>query len=292
MSSTRISSEVSYSNSATKRWSKVSSERLALGARRYLQSCWASFQHLAIFPWMEPKKTNAFARGTLALRDELNYSDTLIPSVDVWKLFPGIDTTEVSMGRLLPDEGSSVTFREMVVLCSILRLERAHTVFEIGTSLGVTSFNLALNLPEDGVLFTLDLPTVEAGQASIATAHEVSISDRKMIFTARESRRFLGSAVESKVNQLYGDSATFDYTPYEGQCDVVFVDGAHSSAYVVSDTEAAFRLVRPGGLVLWHDYNDGYFWPDVHKQLLQIARRHPIQRIRGTMFAVTRRPLL
>ena len=245
-----------------------------------------------VFPWLHPGKTNAFARGTLALQDELNYSDARIPQIDAWTLIPGIDATEVSIGRLLPDEGSTVSFREIIVLCSIIRLEQARTVFEIGTSMGVTAFNLALNLPEDGVLYTLDLPVVEPGNASIETAHEVSISDRKMIFSARHSRRFLGSAVERKVNQLYGDSATFDYRPYKGRCDIVFVDGAHSLAYVSRDTETAFQLVRPGGLVLWHDYNDGYFWPDVHRHLLKVARQHRIQRIRGTMLAVTRRPLL
>lgn len=274
-----------------KRWSKSSRERIALGTRRYFRSCWASFRHLVIFPWLYPGKANNFAKGTLALQDELNYSERLIPAIDVWDLFPGIEATQVSIGRLLPDEGSSVSFRELVVLCSIARLERARTVFEIGTSLGVTAFNLALNLPEDRVLFTLDLAVVEAGQASIETAHEVSISDRKMIFAARQSRRFLGSAIEVKVKQLYGDSATFDYGPYKGQCDIVFVDGAHSLAYVAGDRDAAFQLVRPGGLVLWHDYNDGYFWPDVHRHLLQVARQHRIHRIRGTMLAVTRRSL-
>lgn len=273
------------------RWTKSSWERIALGTRRYFKSCWACFRHLLIFPFRYPGKANNFARGTLALQDGLNYSESLVPAVDVWNLFPGIDATNVSIGRLFPDEGSSVSFREMVVLCSILRLERARRVFEIGTSLGVTAFNLALNLPEDGILFTLDLPVAEAGQASIETAHEASISDRYMIFSERQSRRFLGSTVEVKVKQLWGDSATFDYRPYKGQCDIVFVDGAHTLPYVAGDTEVAFQLVRPGGLVLWHDYNDGHFWPDVHRHLLQVARQHRICRIRGTMLAVTRKSL-
>lgn len=271
-----------------KRYSKRSWERVALGARRYCNACWASFRHFVILPWFSPGKTNTFARGTLALQDELNYNESLIPAVDAWKLFPGIEAAEVSIGRLLPDEGSSASFREIVVLCSILRLEKPRIVFEIGTSQGVMAFNLALNLPEDGVLFTLDLPVVEAGQTSIEMAHEVSNSDRKMIFASRQVRRFLGTAVEGKIHQLYGDSAKFDYAPYKGKCDIVFVDGSHALAYVANDTEAAFQLVRPGGLVMWHDYNDGYFWPDVHRHLLQVARRHQIHRIAGTMIAVTR----
>jgi predicted O-methyltransferase YrrM len=246
---------------------------------------------MVIFPLRYPGKTNSFARGTLALQDELNYNDRRIPLIDAWTLFPGIETTDVSIGRLLPDEGSSISFREMIVLCSIVRVEHAHTIFEIGTSMGVTAFNLALNLPEGGTLFTVDLPFVQPGAASVETTHEVSISDRKMIFSDRRARRFVGSPIESRVSPLYGDSATFDFTRYKGQCDIVFVDGAHSLAYVAQDTETAFELARPGGLVLWHDYNDGHFWPDVQRHLVKVAQQHRIHRIRGTMIAVARTAL-
>ena len=59
-------------------------------------------------------------------------------------------------------------------------------------------------------------------------------------------------AAEVKVRQLYGDSATFDYGPYKGECDIVFVEGAHSLAYAACDTEGAFQLVRPGGVARLH----------------------------------------
>jgi predicted O-methyltransferase YrrM len=203
-------------------------------------------------------------------------------------VFPGIEEVEIRIGRTLPDEGSSISFREMVILCSITRCENARVVFEIGTSFGVTTFNVALNLPDDGILHTLDLPLVSDEQDSLRTAYDVSISDRKMIFANRQKRRFLDSSIESKVRPLFSDSAAFDYSPYQKSCDIVFVDGAHSLAYVESDTKAAFALARPGGLVVWHDYNNGFFWPDVHDYLTRIAQQYGITRIRGTMFAVAR----
>ncbi len=276
-------------SSMVKWWNQGGSERIALGVTRYTRACLASLKYLLAFPWFRPGLTNRFARGTLALQDELSYRNSAIPAKELWDLFPGIEDCEVRLGRLFPDEGSSVSYREMVVLCSMIRYERVRTAFEIGTSLGVTTFNIALNLPDGGVAHTLDLPPVKPKEASIRTAFEVSISDRKMIFGNREPRRFLSSAIEAKVNQLHGDSATFDYSPYEGSCDLVFVDGAHSMEYVESDTKAAFRLVRPGGIVVWHDYNNGFFWPDVHRYLNRFARDRAVHRIRGTMFAVARR---
>jgi hypothetical protein len=231
---------------------------------------------------------NRFAKGTLALQDELGYRSSAIPAKQVWQLFPGIEQAEIRIGRTFPDDGSSISFREMVVICSIVWLEKARVVFEIGTSHGVTAFNIALNLPEDGVIHTLDLRSVAGNSECVETVYDVTISDRKMIFDDRQSRRFLSSPVEAKVDQLYGDSALFDYGPYKKQCDIVFVDGSHSPGYVESDTKAAFELVRPGGLVLWHDYNDGFFWPAVHHCLNRLARNCVIHRIRGTMLAVAR----
>ena len=37
-------------------------------------------------------------------------------------------------------------------------------------------------------------------------------------------------------------------------CDVVFIDGDHSSAVVARDTALALVAVREGGLIIWHDY--------------------------------------
>jgi predicted O-methyltransferase YrrM len=40
------------------------------------------------------------------------------------------------------------------------------------------------------------------------------------------------------------------------KADAVFIDGDHSRAAVLHDTELARRLVQPGGLIIWHDYHD------------------------------------
>ena len=271
-----------------KRWSKLSSERISLGLRRYLGAVGACIRFLLLYPWFRPGETNRFSFGVQGLQDELAYRNAAIPARHLWEIFPGINQVEVTIGEVFPDEGSSISLREMAVLCALVRHERAVRVFEIGTSLGVTAYNIARNLPEGGLLHTLDLPPARPGVDTVETKYEVTVSDRKMIFAQREHRRFISTSVENKIQQLYGDSATFDYSPYHASCNIVFVDGAHAYPYVESDTLAAFQIVKPGGLVLWHDYNDGFFWPDVHRYLNEFAKRHAVQRIRSTMFAVAR----
>jgi predicted O-methyltransferase YrrM len=39
-------------------------------------------------------------------------------------------------------------------------------------------------------------------------------------------------------------------------CDVAFIDGDHGRAAVLHDTMLARALVRPGGIIIWHDYHD------------------------------------
>ena len=100
---------------------------------------------------------------------------------------------------------------------------------------------------------------------------------------------YTDTAVASKVTQLFGDSKAFDESPWVGQCDLVFVDGSHALSYVLSDSRKALRLVRPGGLVLWHDYK-GRRIPGVYKGLNQLARELPLVHIASTSIVAYRKP--
>ena len=98
--------------------------------------------------------------------------------------------------------------------------------------------------------------------------------DRNFIDKEVWGLRFAGTAYEKQITQLYGDSAAFDFSPYEGKMDVVFVDGAHSAAYVKSDTEVALRLLKPeGGLILWHDYSS-YDWRELTVAMNELYEEH------------------
>ena len=80
---------------------------------------------------------------------------------------------------------------------------------------------------------------------------------------------------------MYGDSATFDWSPHAGRAGIVFVDGSHAYDYARKDSETALRLVRPGGVVLWHDYG---VWSGVTQALeeLEAARGLGLVNIAGT----------
>jgi len=141
--------------------------------------------------------------------------------------------------------------KDAVNLAMLAKALSPRVVFEIGTFHGYTATLFALNSPEDTLIYTLDLPPDGGAQPSLATtfvddAHIASRSLSGYLYSAHPQGR--------KVHQLFGDSATFDYSPYRGTVDIFFIDGAHDYEYVRSDTLAALSCMRPGGVVLWHDY--------------------------------------
>jgi len=68
-------------------------------------------------------------------------------------------------------------------------------------------------------------------------------------------RKYLDSGWGKRVCQIYTDSREWDTRAYpDGFFDTAFIDGGHTAPVVESDTNHALRLVRAGGLVIWHDF--------------------------------------
>ena len=55
--------------------------------------------------------------------------------------------------------------------------------------------------------------------------------------------------------------------------DFVFVDGSHAYEYVLKDSESALKMIKPGGVILFHDYNTS--WPGVTKALNELFTSNP-----------------
>jgi hypothetical protein len=68
-------------------------------------------------------------------------------------------------------------------------------------------------------------------------------------------RKYLDAGWGRRVCQIYCDSREWDTRNYpRGFFDTAFIDGGHSFELVASDTKRALELVRPGGLIIWHDF--------------------------------------
>jgi predicted O-methyltransferase YrrM len=207
-----------------------------------------------------------------------------------------VELPVVSTSSLVPSSGlldireidavdGNVSERELVTICRLVQGFKPRRLFEIGTFDGRTTLNLAANSPGDSRVYTLDLPR-DAIDSAIAPihAHEVRYADK-----SESGSRYANSDVALKIQQLFGDSGTFDFSEYYGGIDFVFVDGSHTYEYVINDSLHAIQMLRNGGVIVWHDYSR---WDGVTRALNELRRLKPefsqLQQLEGTTLAVLR----
>ena len=166
-----------------------------------------------------------------------------------------------------------------LVLAALSVLLEAESIFEIGTFAGEATWVLAHNQPKARV-YTLDLPGPEA----VAVAG-LELTDPEYFAHWDRGGYFKGTPEAERITQLLGDSASFDFSPYSGKMDLVYIDASHSYSYVRSDTEAAFGMLSELGMIVWDDYT---YYPGIYAYLNEIAPTldHPIFHILGTRLAV------
>lgn len=147
--------------------------------------------------------------------------------------------------------GTSTTLFELSCVLMALAEVGAKRALEIGTFDGNTTLNLARNLPDDGRVVTIDLPVDAPAEWSLQVEGEQmkNVTDRRIV-----GEQFKGHALEPKIEQVFGDSAKLDFSKLGGPFDLAFIDGCHDYAYVKSDTDRVLSVMRPGGIVMWHDY--------------------------------------
>jgi predicted O-methyltransferase YrrM len=232
------------------------------------------------------------ARSSLRNRSELRYHVIR----DYWSILKrfgaaSIDNVEV---REIPCVQEAVIESYLddpnrAVLAALCRGIEAKTFLEIGTNRGRTAWTVARNNPEIDV-YTIDLPE----QGSIeAVELDVNESDRDFFVEDWDrGEAFHGTPEEKRITQLWGDSATFDFSPYYGKIDLVFIDGAHSYSYVRNDTEEALKMVTEGGIIAWDDYPA---IPGVYRALDELAPTldaRPFHVLGTRLVVYSRTPLL
>lgn len=202
---------------------------------------------------------------------------TLLPQRDLSDLFVTPDTT-LAISQTVGDD-AELPDREMKTVAGLVASLAPSTIFEIGTYRGRTTHLLAACAPSS-VVHTLDLAPeqmLEGGCFRELDGNLIGTAFR----TDPETMR--------RIVQHFGDSRQFDYRPFHGKVDLVFVDASHAYEAVLSDSAAALRMVRPGGAIIWDDYHPVH-GPGVMKALAELSTTTPLVWIRGTRLALYRAP--
>lgn len=188
-------------------------------------------------------------------------------------------------------ESGNVRISELGIISLLAkRCQNDSIIFEIGTLDGRTTINLAINSLESCKIYTLDLPQNKETKFNIEEVERRFIDKQEpgLRYKSCGERFFL--KYKAKITQLLGDSATFDFSPFENKCGLVFVDGSHAYEYARVDSYSALKIVKDGGVIIWHDYG---VWRGVTQALEELEEKEKLglRHIAGTSLVYWKAPI-
>ena len=198
------------------------------------------FQALSLL-WKQPSLINKILEDENANRklveQEFPKFKRGLPEISFENFLKHKESIEVTPFAFL-DGGSLVT--DLALIKLICQKFSECSYFEIGTWRGESVCNAASASRE---CFTLNL------------------SEEEMIGKNwdKEYIKLHGhfSVSNSKINHLYGNSKTFDFSNYKSKMDVIFVDGDHRLPAIIHDSKIAIELMKSNqSIIIWHDYKN------------------------------------
>jgi predicted O-methyltransferase YrrM len=137
---------------------------------------------------------------------------------------------------------------ELGRLLATVQSDRPRTVLEIGTALGGTLFGFAQMAAPDALLVTIDLPAGNFGGGYYPARRYLYRRfghGRQIIHPILGDSHSEGTVAQ--VQELLGGRSV----------DLLFIDGDHEYEGVRKDHDLYAPLVRPGGLIAFHDIVPG-----------------------------------
>ena len=113
--------------------------------------------------------------------------------------------------------------QETAILVSLVRSVRPVTMIEFGCHAGRTAKVVLDNVP-----------TLACQMSEVSHTPGYDVEDDRFRLLLAPSRSLVSENLEP--------------------CDACFIDGDHSIAAVLHDSHLAKALVRPGGIIVWHDF--------------------------------------
>jgi cephalosporin hydroxylase len=138
---------------------------------------------------------------------------------------------------------------ELVKLVEDVTRLRPATVLEIGTSMGGTLYLWTRLAQPDALIISVDLPGGKfgGGYSPLRTPlYQRFARERQQLHLLRASSH--DESTMAEVKRLLGGRSV----------DFLFIDGDHTYEGVKQDWEMYSPLVRPGGLVAFHDIAGNY----------------------------------
>jgi hypothetical protein len=161
-----------------------------------------------------------------------------------WSLDPILDRPDIYDFDYVEDVNER-RLRDAESLATVMCNVKPRVALEIGTASGMATLLMSVNAPNSQI-FTVNIPPEElrAGKGGKLTTMAL---EKENIGSAFRERNL------TNITQLFANTST--WTPDIGSIDVAFIDGCHDTRFVYNDTCKILRHMKPGGFILWHDFN-------------------------------------
>lgn len=167
---------------------------------------------------------------------------------------------------------------ELETLIALLRPVAPRHVIEFGVNVGRTAKAIMANIPGIERYTGIDVPLDYV--PALALQNDNAVPNPGEMVKA-----------DPRFHLIVKPRGSLDLTVKDLEpCDAAFIDGDHGREAVMHDTMLARALLRPGGIIVWHDYHDlGNV--DVKAVLDELYRAgNIIHRVDGTWMAFERKP--
>ncbi len=185
----------------------------------------------------------------------------MISATSAETLFPGLSKSHILLGNLGWKFGHLTNDNSLIFLCQLVRLLNARRILEFGTFTGRTTYNLALNMPEDGRIYTLDIGRPTDTSNLLNRGYETYVPG-ECFLDADE-------AITQKIVSIVADSRTYPISQELSGVNLAIIDGGHEYEVILSDTINALKVLGKGGVVVWDDYSP--CWPGVKRAVDELS---------------------
>jgi hypothetical protein len=170
---------------------------------------------------------------------------------------------------------------ESMILLALVKYVQPHVIFEFGTFLGITTLQFAVNIAEEGIIYTLDFDE-DAFRKACQHPKDRTLSMER--FESEGRLAFANGPYESRIKRLFGDSNVFDFGAFRRQVNMAYIDGGHDLRTVRSDTHNAFSMLDTArlGCIAWHDYQNPEY-PEVTRFLEELSLERELKHVEETM---------
>jgi len=169
--------------------------------------------------------------------------------------------------RILPLRPWDTPYDDIVAICAIAKTTKPRRILEIGTARGRTTLLLSDNCPE----------------AEIST-YDIEPDAGSYFKTLNPPP----ARITLSTSDIHSDAARLRNGE---KFNFIFIDANHIESAVRADSELAFELLAPGGVIVWHDYaNSDYLfgYNRVPEVLAALSMDRSIRGVLGVELAVYR----